>query len=835
MLEVPHTNISFTDLHLWKKDRFLSSLIGDIDAIELLSLDIFDTLLFRTCANPSDVFVLVAEKAHRIGCLKASITPAAFKEMRIRAENKARDRQTAATGFGEVTLELIYAEMPEGICNRDKMAQIEVQIEAEVCYVNPHVASLLAACKSKQIPVALLSDMYLSSAQLRWILSSAGLDLSSVDTLLVSSEEHEGKSSGHLFARLKELYPKITSHAIVHIGDNIAADVEGASKEEIRSIHYHVVPEHFESLQHWEFVRHGHVLPEWKSLRKLAEASDMTVGMGELDRFFYKIGTSVIGPFLQALCEWVIDQCVDEGIQTVHPLMREAYLLAPMLENAARIRGIDLQIKPIYVSRQATFLAGLESFGDDELALLLGIHGLEIGELLEVLDISEEGVHFEAFLEERIENCKYMVGENGSSIYDQVVGFLRSAPIQTKIMASVQRHRQLFVSYLKQEFGSPERLVTVDIGFHGTIQKSLEKIVSLAGHKPQMTHLLAVGANRLDELSMRGMDIRSMLRSRSGGSDEGRRIARTPAFLEELMMGDFGSTLRYAEGEFGQIGPITAELKRTEEEYAMKRACQEGALAFQGYYAYLLQQKEGRLQRASLQPVEWSKPLHRVLDMPRPDEARLLGDLTHQDNFCTEYIAPICEDVAEEWFAQGPEAFLNSCNYGPSILNANWPQGLVTRRFPYYLYTYYLRLQDGFGTQVMLFETIQRVKENGTCAIHLYGTGAFAEQALKMAWFYGLQIRYWIDPQVGLTAAPWGRFAYVTLEEVRDGGTNAEIVEETRAETGFGIEKETEVEKGNTSHAFLIATLSEMKEYKSHILHVYEGSEVTPIFYELRP
>ena len=68
----------------------------------------------------------------------------------------------------------------------------------------------------------------------------------------------------------------------------------------------------------------------------------------------------------------------------------------------------------------------------------------------------------------------------------------------------------------------------------------------------------------------------------------------------------------------------------------------------------------------------------------------------------------------------------------PSILNANWPQGIVTRRFPYYLYTFYLRLQDGFGSQGMLFEAIQRVKEDGLSTIHLYGTGAFAEQALKI-------------------------------------------------------------------------------------------------------
>lgn len=82
--------------------------------------------------------------------------------------------------------------------------------------------------------MALLSDMYLSSEQIRRILASAGLDLSQVDTLLVSSEEHEGKSSGHLFARLQEFYPQIASEGIVHIGDNVAADVEGAAKAGIR-------------------------------------------------------------------------------------------------------------------------------------------------------------------------------------------------------------------------------------------------------------------------------------------------------------------------------------------------------------------------------------------------------------------------------------------------------------------------------------------------------------------------------------------------------------------------------------------------------------------------
>lgn len=813
MLKIPHTPISSADLLLWKQDRYLSVLVGKLQDVRLLSLDIFDTLLFRTCANPSDVFIRIAEQAHQRDCLKASVTTEAFKEMRIRAEHKARERQAVRTGFGEVTLELIYDEMPESIVSRDKLVQLEVETEADVCYLNPHVASLLYACKKEQIPVALLSDMYLSSDRIRQILTSAGLDLSSVDTLLVSSEEHEGKSSGHLFARLKELYPQIDASAIVHIGDNVAADVEGAAKEGVRGLHYLVIPEHFDSLHHWEFVRHGDVLPDWKSLRKLAAATDVTVGYGEKERMLYQFGTDVIGPFLHTLCEWVLDICVQEGITCVNPLMREAYLLAPMLEHAAQLRGVELQVKPVYVSRQATFMAGLERLGEAELAYLLGIHGLKMGELLEVLDIGAEEEKFKAYLAEPIEACRHIAGDSGQTIYDLLRSYLLSEPVQSRLLASIERHRQLFVGYLRQEFGAPERLVTLDIGFQGTIQGALEKIVSLAGLQPQMTHLLAVGTNRLDELRLHGMDIRSMLRSGSGGSEAGKRIARTPAFLEELMMGGFGSTLRYVEEVSGRMIPVQAQLHRADEEFVEKQACQKGAIAFQSYYAYLLQQKEGRLTRASKQPEEWSKPLHRVLVMPKPEEAGTLGDLTHQDNFCTEYTAPICGVVAEEWYLAGPEAFLNSCNYAPSVLNVNWPQGMATRRFPYYLYHYYLRLGDSFGSQAMIFDTIQRVKKDGIRSLTLYGTGAFAEQVLKTAWFHDLQIPYWIDPAAGAGATPWGRFSYLTLEQARA----------------------LSEESGSGAPAFLIATLSELEAYPNQILKAFEGSGATPKLYQLRP
>ncbi|MGG1555652.1 HAD family hydrolase [Paenibacillus ferrarius] len=791
------------DTELWKTDMYLTAI--QLKDIDLLCLDIFDTLYFRMCSQPADLFGIAAGKAHTHGTLAASIAPEAFQAMRMEAERRARERERARTGFGEVTLPLIYADMPETVCDREALIDIELETEAEYGYLNPHIVSLMKACRERDIPVALVSDMYLLGDQLRYLLASNGLDLTLIHSLWVSSEEGDGKSSGYLFEKVKAHYSHIASGRMLHIGDNRAADVDGAAKAGIRSVYYGVIPESFANLHHWEQVRHGQVLPAWKSLRKLAGAASgrMAVQPGSAGQFFYSFGAQVLGPFLQALCEWVLDLCEAEGIGTVHPLMREAYLLGPMLERAASLRGMTLEVKPVYVSRQAVLLAGMSSFGERERDQLLGIHGVKVHELWEVLELQEEAAAFASWQEVEVAECRTVRLENGETVYDLIVKRLSSESVERRMAQTIQAHRSRFITYLEQQFGDPASLVTLDIGFNGTMQQALERIVALAGGKPRMRHLLAVGADRLDALRMSGMDVRSMLRAGSGGCEEGDRIARTPAFLEELLMGNFGSTLRYREEENGLVTPVTAALKRSEEELALKAICQEGAFAFQRYYAYLLAHKGAWVPRASREAIRWTKPLHRVLDMPMLQEAQELGDLIHQDNFVTEHAVPICEELDERWYADGAEAFLLSCNYGQSVLNAYWPQGLATRKFPSYLYGFNLRHAERFGRKVMLFEVIEQVKAAGFEAVALYGGGGFAEEALKLLWFHGFTTPLWIDPQREEAAEPWGDFKYATL---------AQLAERADQERRIAI---------------VIAELSEMGAHRRHVEQALQGQEAT--------
>lgn len=761
----------FQSLDLWKSDRYLAALAADdtFDKIRLLSLDIFDTLLFRACDHPTDVFLKTAVRAHASGALKRSVSPHEFRAIRGTAERRARDRQRRLYGHDEITLRDIYAELPAHLGCPEEILQAELATEAETCYLNPNVASLLRSGKAAGKRVALLSDMYLSSRQLLTLLEAAGLRRSEIDVLLVSGEEQRNKSTGRLFERLLELYPDLQREAIVHIGDNERADVNGASLQRIRAIHYAVVPESFDSPYHWESIRHRDVLPPLKSLRKLAGASCGRAEHGPPaaeTAAFHELGAGMAGPFLTALCDWAIDVCVAEGRTEVHPLMREGVLLAPMLEQAAQLRGVPLRVVPLYVSRQATYLASLERFDEAELERLIRSGDAKVGELLEKLGLTDERNAFAEMLDLTLQQCRLLKDEQDVTLLDRLRRFLLEDRVRSKIDGAIAAHRQLLCDYLKQTCEAPERMVTLDIGFHGKIKKSLhaalkygrgssapadpadrskhaERADSSDTSGPPTIHLLAVGGSAISDLLLEGIDIRSFLGSSGENEDLGKALVRSPAFLEELMMGGFGSTTGYERDEKGRVQPRLGKVSVSGEELVNKRAFQAGALTFQRYYYAWKADRPGR--SGSLTARESFKPLHRLIDMPTPREAELLGNLQHQDNHFGA-VTRICEPVDERWFEHGRMHFLDHGSYDPTVLNVYWPQGTLTRRHPYELYLYHLRLHDALGCQGLLLRMCLAAKELGATSLHLVGSGAFLEAAKRAAFLHRLDIAEVVDP-----------------------------------------------------------------------------------------
>lgn len=775
MVSAEHEDIP--EQRLWKRDAVLRCLEPQMDSLRLVSFDVFDTLLFRCCSQPADVFSITALKAEERGLFTRPTTAAEFRTIRTAAERLARERDD--TGFGETTLERIYEHVPAQIGDRGRLMQLELETEHELIFINPNAASLIRSCKENGIRVALLSDMYLSAEQIVSILTANGMDASLFDAVLVSSEEGHGKRSGRLYDSLLRAFPDISREHIVHIGDNEAADVDGAAKRGIAAVHYTLIPETIESPFHWESVRHGAVLPAIAPIRKLAgatvlEAAVHAEGMSAFEEsgfvseaaaarsFFYRFGAEILGPFVQGFCDWVIDQCVAAGRHEIHPLMREAHLLGPALERAAHRRGLILSVKPLYVSRQATLLASMSDFADRELEQVLGLGHITVGEVLDILGVEAEAQPAEysalmSMLASPVADIRSMhTGEEAErSLYDTLRHLLQQPTAKQRALQTIRTQRERLLGHIRQQCGNPDQLITVDLGFNGTIQAAIDAAYTLGHLNGDSIHLLAVGTERAALQLLRGTDLRCWIGPDTDGGIA-RRFARSPGLIEELTMGDFGSTVRYECNEDGSIHPVTAKLNIPAEQLAYKRDCQAGVLSFQSWYGRWQIAKPG-LSAAVKDPIEWSLPLHRVLDMPTPEEASRLGNLIHQDNFGGVQTIRLCEPLSIEWETRGADYLIDLSSFGPDTANVFWPQGMATRSEPYRLYVSFLRQRDAYGSAVIAFNTMNRLKQEGIRSVLLLGKGDFAERLQREALLHGIRIERLLDPEPAVRTTAEGK------------------------------------------------------------------------------
>ena len=92
-----------------------------------------------------------------------------------------------------------------------------------------------------------ISDMYLSSEFIGSLLKNAGIDI----PVLVSCEEKASKKDGTLFKIILDRY-SLSSGSVLHIGDSINSDGEGAGKAGIDSL---IIEKHSDILSYTRYSR----------------------------------------------------------------------------------------------------------------------------------------------------------------------------------------------------------------------------------------------------------------------------------------------------------------------------------------------------------------------------------------------------------------------------------------------------------------------------------------------------------------------------------------------------------------------------------------------------
>jgi len=313
--------------------------------IRMVSFDIFDTLVLRPFAKPTDVFDLMQPEMTKL----LGATQISFADIRQQSEVVARRH---AYGREDIVIDEIYEAMSEyfgidkGICT----ALMEKEKEYEIRYILPRKTGVellqyALACHKK---VVLISDMYLDRTTIERMLDKAGV--TGWSELFLSSDAQVLKGTGKLFRKaLDEL--KVDAAEVLHIGDNRVSDHDAAIRIGMEA---RVHPKTIDALNYLNRSRLGELgLQAYAGFaeKNVIEQSlagrcmkalianhifDNAFQSQHPQTFFSgsyrQMGYAAVGPHLVAVADWLIEQIRENGYTYMAFLARDGYMVMKAVE-----------------------------------------------------------------------------------------------------------------------------------------------------------------------------------------------------------------------------------------------------------------------------------------------------------------------------------------------------------------------------------------------------------------------------------------------------------------------------------------------------------------------
>lgn len=341
--EIKPDTIINRDYSEYRKITF-SNLKQKIDKAEIVSFDIFDTLVMRDVLYPRDIFSLVEKK-----------TGHDFRNRRIRSE-----MNLYAEGKNPCLKE-IYEGMEE-----DFSPEYELEMERKHLHPRESGCRALDYARKQRKEIYFVSDMYLDSIVLERLLQALGIPAQK-ERILVSCEFGVSKHDG-LFLELRK---RAGNRRILHIGDNQEADIEAARRYGIEDTFY--IPNTLKMLED------SYAEP----LLTCTAALEDRLVIGKLltqvfsDGFLFsdsqgkivlsdnrQIGEIFVAPFIYRFYGWLLDMAEAKKLEHILLAARDGRLLERIYcyfeEKGLKQPRMDY----FYISRAVAVLAGIREDDD---------------------------------------------------------------------------------------------------------------------------------------------------------------------------------------------------------------------------------------------------------------------------------------------------------------------------------------------------------------------------------------------------------------------------------------------------------------------------------------
>ena len=315
-------------------------------SFDVVSFDIFDTLVLRPFAVPQDLFLITGNK---LGIVD-------FKSIRANAEREARDIKMANKGTTEINIYDIYERVARrtGI---DVEAGVKAELETELsyCFANPYMQKVFKILKDQGKEIIIVSDMYIPHDMMVKLLESCGY--TGYDKLYVSCDYECNKRNCGLY---KNVIRDHKGKSIVHVGDNYTSDFLSAKRSNIEAIHYqncHELGANYRADGMSDLIG---------SFYSGIVNTHLHNGLKTYDPY-YEYGFIYGGLYIVGYCNWIHKRAKEEGVEKILFLSRDCDIYQKVFNQMFD----DMPNEYVYWSRIANTKYTIETGRDDFLTRLV--------------------------------------------------------------------------------------------------------------------------------------------------------------------------------------------------------------------------------------------------------------------------------------------------------------------------------------------------------------------------------------------------------------------------------------------------------------------------------
>lgn len=436
-----------------------------IDKVEIVSFDIFDTLIMRKIFSPEDVFRLLEEKVR--------------VELKLDCEIANVRAQAASMCGSYATINEIYQYIKQQTNLIDKniidIMQLEKDIDIDLCITRRDIADLYEYCLTCGKEVYLISDMYYTLQDIKRILDKCGVKVPDDEHIWISCEKKADKVSGSLW----EKYSKLVSKDIrcLHIGDNKTGDAKNPVIYGIDS--YYIMSAK-------DMLMKSSILELASSVNTVSDSICLGLVAAKLFNSPFALcstngkvsyddseiyGYCVYGPLLEKFLIWLYYNSRKDGIDKLLFFARDGYFLEKDYKVVSELLNDGYEQDWCYlpISRRLIYMATMENEDDFKRVVAFPYVGI-FAEYMK----SRFGIIVTEVTSEYNNRQINAVGDS-----KDILEWIQ--PYKDEIIKKAKRERENYLRYLKTDGDMQKGLTygTVDLGYYGTNQYYLQRLTGI--------------------------------------------------------------------------------------------------------------------------------------------------------------------------------------------------------------------------------------------------------------------------------------------------------------------------------------------------------------------